>query len=75
MREIVRDDDLSPQERSQQIVQKAEDLGLQPYDAPEPLPPIQQKEVKLVCWMAVVPAQTEDEEDTGPSLISQQTLS
>jgi superfamily II DNA or RNA helicase len=74
MREISRDEEIDPQEKSQRIVEKADELGLQPYDAPEPLPPIKQKEVKLVCWMAVAPTQAEEEEDTGPSLISQQTL-
>ena len=29
------------------------DLGLQPFRAPEPLPPIQEDEIHLVCWMGV----------------------
>lgn len=74
MRDITRDESLDPQEKSQRIVEKAEELGLQPYDAPEPLPPIQQKEVKLVCWLAVAPKQDETDEDGGISLVSQQTL-
>ena len=28
-------------------------LGLQPYRAPEPLPPIEEDEIQLVCWMGV----------------------
>ena len=29
-------------------------LGLEPFKVPEPLPPIQADEVRLVCWMEVV---------------------
>lgn len=32
-------------------------LGLQPYSPPEPLPPIDEKEVLLVCWMATQAAE------------------
>jgi hypothetical protein len=28
-------------------------LGLQPYRAPEPLPPIELADIRLVCWMAL----------------------
>jgi hypothetical protein len=28
-------------------------LGLEPFKAPEPLPPIEEQDVRLVCWMAV----------------------
>jgi hypothetical protein len=37
------------------LVAKVRDLGLQPFRAPEPLPPIQQGEIHLVCWMGVEP--------------------
>jgi hypothetical protein len=28
-------------------------LGLQPYRAPEPLPPIEPGDIRLICWMAL----------------------
>jgi hypothetical protein len=43
-----------PKALSAALVEKVRDLGLQPYEAPEPLPPIEEEEIKLVCWMAVV---------------------
>lgn len=36
------------------IVEKVRLLGLQPYKAPEPLPPIEEDEISLVCWMGVI---------------------
>ena len=36
------------------VIREVKELGLKPYEAPEPLPPIDLDEVSLVCWMAVV---------------------
>lgn len=38
------------------IIDAVRELGLTPYQAPEPLPPIQIEEVSLVCWLSVVAA-------------------
>lgn len=38
---------------SDAIVEKVGLLGLQPYKAPDPLPPIEEEEILLVCWMGV----------------------
>ena len=35
------------------IAAEVKRLGLKPYLAPEPLPPIELGEVELVCWMAL----------------------
>lgn len=35
------------------IAELVKDLGLQPFKAPEPLPPIEEDEVNLVVWMAL----------------------
>jgi hypothetical protein len=35
------------------IAEKIKLLGLQPYRAPEPLPPIEEDEINLICWLAV----------------------
>jgi len=38
---------------SASVTEKVKLLGLQPYRAPDPLPPIETDEIVLVCWMAV----------------------
>ncbi|WP_435158065.1 helicase-related protein [Haladaptatus sp. DFWS20] len=73
LREIYEDGSLSPVEKSRQLVEKVEDLGLQPFEAPDPLPPIQEDEVKLICWMVVAP-QEPDQTDSRPKLMSQVTF-
>jgi hypothetical protein len=56
LREIYEDESFGPVEKSRTLVAKVEDLGLQPYEAPDPLPHLEaREEVKLVCWMAVTP--------------------
>ena len=35
------------------VIEVVRRLGLQPFQAPEPLPPIEPEEVTLICWMAV----------------------
>jgi superfamily II DNA or RNA helicase len=56
LREIYEDESFGPVERSRKLVAKVEDLGLQPYEAPDPLPHLEaREEVKLVCWMAITP--------------------
>jgi hypothetical protein len=44
---------LSGAAASEAIVEKVRLLGLQPYKAPTPLPPIEEDEILLVCWMGV----------------------
>jgi len=46
-------------EKSKALVEEIERIGLEPYDAPQPLPPIQQDDVHLICWMAVDVPQAE----------------
>src|SRR5665213_281121 len=36
------------------VIATIKELGLKPYQAPDPLPPIEIDEVDLICWMAVV---------------------
>jgi len=38
---------------SKAIAETVHRLGLEPFKAPEPLPPIEQQDVRLICWMAV----------------------
>jgi hypothetical protein len=44
---------LTGQAASASIADKVKLLGLQPYRAPDPLPPIEEDEVSLICWLAV----------------------
>lgn len=74
LREIHEDESLAPVEKSRQLVEKVEDLGLQPFEAPDPLPPIREDEVKLICWMAVAPQADGGEEEDRPRLMSQVTF-
>jgi superfamily II DNA/RNA helicase len=54
LREVF-EQEIEPVEKSRQLVEKVHELGLQPYESPDPLPPIEEEEIKLVCWMAVAP--------------------
>jgi hypothetical protein len=40
--------------RAAQRVEVVRRLGLKPFEAPEPLPPIELNEVNLVGWLAIV---------------------
>ena len=42
-----------PREKSKLVYEKVKDLALEPFIPPDPLPPIDEDEVQLVCWMAV----------------------
>jgi hypothetical protein len=41
---------LGHNKRSHQLHER---IGLEPFHAPEPLPPIQMEDVHLICWMAI----------------------
>jgi hypothetical protein len=71
-REIYRDDTLDDQEKSARFVEKTRELGLQPFDQPEPREPIEETEIKLVCWLAITPRELDDELSHG--LLTQRTL-
>lgn len=45
------DEGRDPHEVSRAAVDKVHELGLTPYRAPEPLQPIDEDQVRLVCWM------------------------
>jgi len=72
LREVYEDESLGPVEKSRRLVGKVEELGLQPFQAPDPLPPIEEDEVKLVCWMIVAPRN--EDSSRGSGLISQVEL-
>ncbi|ESS07227.1 MAG: hypothetical protein A07HB70_00501 [uncultured archaeon A07HB70] len=74
LREVYEDESFGPVETSRRIVDKVDELGLQPFEPPDPLPPIQKDEVKLVCWMVVAPDEKDGAGENGPQLMSQVTL-
>jgi hypothetical protein len=53
LREILQREDVAPIEISNQLVSKIKELGMRPFKAPEPLPRIEEDQIKLVCWMAI----------------------
>ena len=55
LREVYQAEELEEQEKSLELIEKIDELGLKPYDPPEPLPPIDSEQIKLVCWMTVSP--------------------
>jgi len=44
-----------PVEKAHQLIEKIAELGIEPFEAPPPLPPIQPEEIHLICWMALSP--------------------
>ena len=42
-----------PLERSRMLIEEIERIGVEPYQAPDPLPPIEPDEIHLICWMAI----------------------
>lgn len=59
-REVYDDESLDPIEKSRRFIDKVEELGLEPFEAPGAKPQIQPDEIKLICWMAVAPEEQEE---------------
>lgn len=53
IRSVFNDEHPNPVEKSNAVVDIIHELGLRPFIAPKPLPPIEEDEVALVCWMIV----------------------
>jgi superfamily II DNA or RNA helicase len=47
-----------PLEQAEAVAATVEELGLEPSPPPEPLPPITDEDVHLVCWLAIMPGST-----------------
>ena len=39
--------------KARAVIEKVEEMGLEPFRAPDPLPPIRAEDVHLVCWLAI----------------------
>jgi len=46
-----------PEEQATAVAASVQELGLEPSPPPEPLPPITEDDVHLVCWLAILPAE------------------
>lgn len=44
-----------PAEQAAAAAGVVRELGLQPYEPPEPLPPVAESDINLICWLAVSP--------------------
>lgn len=53
LREVFDPDAPGDEATTRALAERVRELGLQPWKAPEPLPPIEEDEVVLVVWMAV----------------------
>lgn len=59
LREVLTPDTAEGEATTRAIGERVKTLGLQPWKAPEPLPPIEEGDVVLVVWMAVERAVSE----------------
>jgi hypothetical protein len=46
----------APAEKARGLVAEVERIGAEPFQAPEPLPPIEMDAIHLITWMAIEPA-------------------
>lgn len=53
IREVFKPDGDDRQGVSAAIIERVRELGLQPFRAPDALPPINQEEIQLIAWMAI----------------------
>jgi hypothetical protein len=53
LREWFADDSLSGIEKARRIVARVLDTGLEPFNQPKLLPPIEKDDIRLVCWLGI----------------------
>lgn len=53
LREVFGGEFLSGADKAGAIVQTVKEIGLEPFRAPEPLPPIELDQIHLICWLAI----------------------
>ncbi len=59
LREVFQKDYAGKAAKAKAIIEAVETIGLEPFQAPHPLPTIRPDEVHLVCWLAVESASSE----------------
>jgi Helicase conserved C-terminal domain len=63
LRDVFRKEYPSRGARVRAVVEEVERLGLQPFEAPQPLDPIRPEEIRMICWLAI-----ESEEEIGKTM-------
>ena len=53
LREIWKREFSSPDEKSTVLVEEIEKIGVEPFQAQKPLPPIARDEIHLICLLAI----------------------
>jgi len=53
LRDIFKTENISPKEKSKQLVEKIKEIGLEPYKRPETYKPIEKDMINLVCWVGL----------------------
>ncbi|NKI35130.1 helicase [Wenzhouxiangella sp. XN79A] len=60
LREILDREGLDEEQRSKLLGEAMDELGLEPFHAPDPLDPVPEEEVRLVCWLGLRSSPTSD---------------
>ena len=55
LREQFNYDSDNKQEKAKKLIKWIKDTGLEPAGSIQPLPPAEEKDIKLICWMALSP--------------------
>jgi hypothetical protein len=66
IRDILTDKALSAQGKAERLLDTADQLGLTRQPAPDPLPPIADDDIHLICWTAILPAAVRNHPDGMP---------
>ena len=43
----------TPEDKGRHLVEAVERIGAEPFEPPEPLPPIAHDDIQLICWLAI----------------------
>jgi hypothetical protein len=58
LRDWFHDDAVSGVDKARMLVARILETGLEPFNQPQLLPPIELTDIRLVCWMGLTPAST-----------------
>ena len=54
LREVLRDENIAPEEKSKKLIEKIKEIGLEPYEKAETYPAINKNMINLVCWIGII---------------------
>jgi hypothetical protein len=55
LRRVWNEDYKSNKEKSTALYKAVKETGIEPFEQPERYPSVDRNEVRLVCWLAVIP--------------------